>query len=555
MNKPLKLLIKLIDEIIPNKDFRKLWLSISFYIIIILVQCTAKFLADYFYVIAGKRIVYDLRLKIVSNLLKLSGKYYSGGSSGELLTTINDDVAMIEEFSTKMLFSLISDVITACIMIIYLATIQLDLLLIAIVLQPILYFIHKFFNKRVHKNVSELRNCHGKYITNLEEFLTHMLNFTKQNAKILFNKKYFDISKKFLKIGVKLQIDLSLSSISTNILYSFSMVLILVYGGLKVMNDTLTLGVLIAFNTYSQQLLSPIFRIVQFKINIQKSVVAIKRIKNILSIPIEVNENRDGYKPEKINGKIEFRNVDFAYKENNLVLKDINLVCSNSVTGIVGASGSGKTTLINLIYRLWDTANGEILIDDVNIKEYNLNFLRKNISVVSQDVFIFNDSILNNITLGKTGITQDIVIQVAKIADIYDFIVSLPDGFDTLVGQNGVTLSGGQKQKVSIARALLRNAPIIIFDEATSSLDNISESRIQEKIEKYFKNKTTLVIAHRLSTVKNADFIIVLDKGEIVEKGTHEKLLEKRSVYYRLYTKQDNNEVLYSEDILESCAN
>lgn len=395
--------------------------------------------------------------------------------------------------------------------------------------------ITSYYNKKVNKLINRLREYHGEYINILGEFFHSMLNFIKQNGKKLFYKKYFDVSKRFLKTGIGLQMGLSGSSISTNIVSGIIMISILAYGGIKVMRGSMTIGVLIVFNSYAQQLLSPVFRIIQFRMNIQKSIVAIKRIQAILDEPISIDENKKGYQSKKVLGAIEFRNVSFQYNENKIVLKNINVTFNNCITAVVGESGSGKTTITNLIYRLWDVTSGDIYIDNVCIKKYNLQALRKNISIVSQDTFIFDDTLMNNLTLGNRLITKEMVVNATKVADIFDHISALPKQFETKVGQNGVALSGGQKQKISIARALLRNSPIIIFDEATSSLDNISENKIQEELGKYFKGKTIIIIAHRLKTVIFANKILVLKQGKIVEVGTHNELLELKGEYYQLY--------------------
>lgn len=530
------LLIQIIDKIIPNYNIKGLFTIVLIYIGLLLLQCITKFSADYLYAVIGKRIVHDIRFELINHLMKMSGSYFSNCSSGEILTTINDDVATIEDFSTKMLFSIISDILTSIIMFIFLANLQWDLLLVAIILQPVLYFSHKYFNKKVNMLISKIRECHGDYINIVDEFLSNMLNFIKQNGKKLFFIKYFNVSKRFLKTGIELQLKLSANSITTNVISSIIMIAILSYGGLKVMSGSMTLGVLVVFNTYAQQLLSPVFRVIQFRMNIQESVIAIKRIQKILNEPIIIEENLNGYHPKSISGKIEFRNVSFKYTDNKNVLNNINLICNNNITAIVGVSGSGKTTLTNLLYRLWDVSSGTIYLDDVNIKKYSLPYLRKNISIVSQDAFIFNDTITNNLVLGNCQITKQTIENATKIADIYDYINNLEQRFDTKVGQNGVTLSGGQKQKISIARALLKNSPIIIFDEATSSLDNISENKIQEKLKEYFKGKTIIIIAHRLKTIQFADKIVVLKAGCIVEEGTHQELLNLKKNYFQLYT-------------------
>lgn len=530
------ILIRIIDDVIPDKDYTLLLQVVIAFLAIIVLQNGSKLISDYYYAVIGKKVVYDLRLKLVNHLNKMSGRYYSDANSGDLLTTINSDVATVEDFSTRMIFTLISDIITAVIMLIFLSIMQFDLLLVSVALQPLMFILQRRYNQKIHSIVTHLRNHHGRYVSVVEEYLSSMLTFTLQNAKKLFFRNYYQSARSFYEEGVKLQLHLSASMLSSNIISGFITISILSYGGYKVMIGAMTVGVLVAFNTYAQQLLNPIFRIAHFKMNIQQTIVAMEKIMTILDEPIDIQHDNGGIKPKVLKGDIEFHNVTFSYNDQGETLKEINLsFASNTVSALVGTSGSGKTTVTSLIYRLWDVDHGNILLDGIDIREYNLHYLRKNISIVSQDTFIFNDTILNNLRLAA-DLPMDEIIAAAQAADIYDFIMSLPARFDSKVGQNGVMLSGGQKQKISIARAILRDAPIIILDEATSSLDTLSEQTVQSAFQMLFTGKTVIIIAHRLSTIEQADIIYAIQDGQVVECGTHRQLMAQQSVYYRLYT-------------------
>jgi ABC-type bacteriocin/lantibiotic exporter with double-glycine peptidase domain len=534
-------LIKIIDDLIPNKKINILIGCIIVYLLIILFQNGCKLTSDYLYAFIGKRLVYDLRLKIIKHLQKLSGKFYCRANSGELLTTINSDVATVEEFATKMLFTFISDLVTSVVMFVFLLNLQWDLLIISLILQPLMFILQSKFNKKINTTVNNLRNKYGTLTGITEEYVTSMHSFNIQNARKHFFTKYFPVAKQFLKNGINLQLNFSLSMISVDIISSLITILVLGYGGYKVIIGTMTIGGLIAFNIYSQKLMTPVFRIAQLKMNIQETLVSLRKIFNLLDEHIDIKQDNKGYRSSKIIGKIEFKNVSFSYNKQGSVISKLNLIFQNNkITAIVGASGSGKTTITNLLLRLWDISEGNIFIDGKNIKDYNLKFLKKNISIVSQDVFIFNDTILNNITLSNNNVHMNKVIEAAKIADIYEFIMSLPEKFNTELGQRGLILSGGQKQKISIARAIIKNTAILILDEATSALDNISEFRVKKNIVNFLKNKTVIVVAHRLSTIEDADIIYTFDKGKIIEKGNHYELMKLKKIYYNLYMRNIN---------------
>ena len=530
------LTMKIIDSAIKANNVSLLIRFIIFYLIAILLQSGSKLLSDYIYSLIGKRIVYDLRFRLVKHLQRLSGRYYSNAKAGELMAVINNDVAAVEELATKMIFSTISDVFMSIGMLIFLAQLQFDLLILSLILQPLLMYIQSKYNKKITQTTTDLRNTFGQFSTIVQEFLSAMLHFVVLNAKKHFLRKYVPAAKNFMKIGVGLEMTFSLSMISANLISALTTIGILGYGGYKVILGTMTLGGLVAFNQYSQRLLAPIIRVAQLNMKTRKALVSIDKIFGVLDEPIDINPLNGGYKPQKIIGRIQFNSVGFSYEKDTPLFENINISFeSGKITALVGESGSGKTTISHLLLRLWDVEEGEILLDGRNIKDYNLKFLRKSISVVSQDVFLFNDTLLSNLVLADEKITMEKVLEAVKSADIYDFIMTLPQQFDTIVGDRGIKLSGGQKQRISIARAILKNSSIIVLDEATSSLDNISEKYIKENLSNLLRNKTVIIIAHRLSTVEKADLIYTMKDGQVVEKGNHDELMKLRNIYYNLY--------------------
>ena len=532
--------MKIIDNAIKSKDVQLLIKLIIVYLVAIFIQGLSKLLSDYFYSYIGKRIVHDLRFRILRHTQRLSGEYYSNIKAGELIAVFNSDVAAVEELASKMIFSTISDVLVSIGMLIFLAEIQVDLLLITLFFQPIILFIQKKFNKRITNKTNELRNLFGDFTATVQEFFSSMIHFQMLNAKRYFFSRYMPDAKKFMKAGIDLEINFSLTMVFANLISALTTISILGYGGYKVIIGTLTIGGLVAFVQYSQKLLNPIFRIAQLNVQMRQALVSVNRIYKVLDEEVKILHNNRGYKNAEIIGNIEFNNVSFSYNDSNVILNKVNMKFDRGkVTAIVGESGSGKTTVANLILRLWDVNDGEILIDGINIKNYNLSFIRKNISIVSQDVFLFNDSILNNLLLSQSRLRFEDVVKATKMAGIYDFTMTLPEKFDTVIGERGIKLSGGQKQKISIARAILKDAPIVIFDEATSSLDSISEKNIKDSIYSLFENKTVIIIAHRLTTVEDADNIYVLNRGQVMERGRHEELMKLQKFYYNLYMKKD----------------
>ena len=317
-----------------------------------------------------------------------------------------------------------------------------------------------------------------------------------------------------------------------NFLNSLTVAAILGYGGFKVITGELSLGGLVSFNLYSQRFIGPITQLAQYNTEIVTSMISWQRIRNLLNTPIEVIDGE-----ENINalGNIEFKDVNFSYDDKSEVFNDLNLKFEKGkVHALVGPSGVGKTTLIHLILRLWNINSGQIDFEGHCIEDINIKDLRDQISLVSQNIFLLNDNIYNNIVLGNENISKEHLDKILKQADIYNFINSLPDKLDTMIGENGRKVSGGEKQRISIARALLKNSSILIFDEATSMLDNETEDNIISQLLTVFKNKTIILVAHRLSTVKNADIIYVLKDGQVIEKGNHESLLNERGFYYNL---------------------
>ncbi|MDU5742671.1 MAG: ATP-binding cassette domain-containing protein, partial [Finegoldia magna] len=315
-------------------------------------------------------------------------------------------------------------------------------------------------------------------------------------------------------------------------------IIVVLFGGLFLVEGKMSSGDIVAFILYVQTLLTTVRRIVEFTEQFQRGMTGIERFTEIMDQDIEIFDDEDAVDLENVKGKIEIKNVSFKYNNNNEnVLNNISFTINpGQKVALVGPSGGGKTTLCNLIPRFYDVEDGEILVEGIDVRKIKLQSLRSNIGMVQQDVYLFSGTVRENILYGKPDATEQEIIDASKAAGAYDFIMNLENGFDTYVGERGVMLSGGQKQRISIARVFLKNPPILILDEATSALDNKSEFIVQESLENLAKGRSSLTIAHRLTTVQNADLILVLTEEGIIERGTHQQLMEKRGYYYNLYT-------------------
>ena len=325
---------------------------------------------------------------------------------------------------------------------------------------------------------------------------------------------------------------------------------LVVFGGVQIINGNLEPGDMLVYIMYVSTLLVTVKRIIEFTEQFQKGMTGIERFSEIMETRPDIVDKPNAIELKKAKGHIEFRDVDFKYSKHqeDYILEKFNLdIEAGKNVALVGPSGSGKTTVCTLIPRFYDVVGGQILVDGINVKDFTMNSLRNNIGIVQQDVYLFSGTVYDNILYGKPDATREEVEEAARLAGAYDFIMDLENGFDTYVGERGVMLSGGQKQRVSIARVFLKNPPILILDEATSALDNNSEAIVQESLEILSKGRTTITIAHRLTTIQNADTIVVMNEDGIVEKGSHEELMSRKGYYYELYTRAGNSNRLYED--------
>ncbi len=495
--------------------------------------------ADYITTHTGKKIASDVRIQCLVQLDKQSGKYHSEANSGDILATLFSDMSAVESLSTAIPFGFLSNMLTILAVIAYFSIRQWELLLYTLLAQPIILLIQRYFQKKIIARSESLRDTYGRLTSLLDDRITNGMGQLLAKANNFFFKKYIPTEEKVVQEAVRVEATNSLSSASMGFLSTLVNVGILGIGGLKIIEGTLSLGGLMAFSSYAQRLISPILGLSRVHMQFRQNMVSLKRVLKILDISVDIEDGIDAQDMNSVSYDIAFDRVSFAYTENTHILNDLNLCLhSGSICALVGKSGCGKSTITNLLYRLWDVNRGRILIGGQDIRTYKLSALRENIGIVSQDVYLFSDTIENNILLGREDITEEGLSNILRSAGLEEFVVSLPLGLKTQVGEKGIKLSGGQCQRISIARALAMDAKILILDEATSALDNHTEKKIMQEIQNNHGDKTVIVITHRLSSLRYMDRIFVLENGGVLESGRFDELLEKKGEFYAMYHKK-----------------
>lgn len=487
--------------------------------------------------IMGTKIETDMRRDFFGHLQKLSFSYYDNAKIGTLMSRITSDLFDVTEFAHHCPEEFFIAGIKIICSFILLCTMSVPLTLIVFSIIPPMMVVLMFFNRRMKAGFKESRRQVGELNSQIEDSLLG-IRVVKSFANEAVEEEKFDRgNQKFLAIKTRVYHIMASFHSSTRLFDGLMYIVVVVAGAFFMMNGKISAADYIAYLMFVTTLLTSIRRIVEFAEQFQRGLTGIERFCEIMDIEPDITDAPDAKELSNVKGEVEFREVSFSYgEENKEVLSKLDLkVKAGESIALVGPSGGGKTTLCSLIPRFYDTTSGSILIDGVDIKDITLASLRGYIGVVAQDVYLFSGTIKENIAYGKRDATDDQIKEAAILAGAHEFISSLPDGYDTYVGERGVKLSGGQKQRVSIARVFLKNPPILILDEATSALDNESEKLVQQSLEKLAKGRTTFTIAHRLTTIKNADRILVLTENGIEESGTHRELLEKGGIYSELY--------------------
>lgn len=526
-----------IDEVIINQQFNWIpYLSIGF-ILIMVVKGVATFIHQYTGDLFGIKSVYKLRNSLYEKLQFLPFRYYDNAKTGDLMSRLTADVEGFRFFLSFGIAEFIRFLLLITISVSVMFYYSVSLTIVTMLAMPFLAVAVYQFEKRVHPAFRGIRKSFGKLNTNVQE------NISGINTVKSLSREEFEISKFNRSNGDYRKNYIFTSNIWAKyfplmeFIGNLSVVFLLSYGGYLVINDEIRPGELVAFYSLVGYIIFPIMNL-GFVINMfSQSKASGERLLEILEEPNEIVEKEYPIYRDRLQGYVEFKNVTLKYPtDEKAALQDISFEAQpGKVIGLIGSTGSGKTSITQLITRFYEPIEGEILIDGIPIKEYSLTSLRRNIGFVLQESFLFSSTIKANISYGRPDATMDEIIQAAKLAQAHDFIMELPDGYDTLLGERGMGLSGGQKQRIAIARAICLNPSILILDDATSAVDMETEFQIQKALKEVMKGRTTFIIAHRISSLKHADEIIVLEEGKIVERGVHEQLIHNNGPYQRIY--------------------
>ena len=523
-----------IDDSITKQEAKDFLFYIVIMFVVLILQTLFQLLFIYYAAWLGQNLVKDVRVKLFDHLLRFKMKYYDNSSVGVLITRAVTDMERIADIFGQGLFMIFKDLLTMAVVFGVMLFINVKLSLIVFLMMPLLLYATRLFQKYMKKAFEEVRT----EVSNLNSFVQERLTgmkilqlFTRETTEL---KNFKAINERHKKGWLKTVWYNSIFFPIADLSASLAVGLVAWYGGLRVvLEGTVSQGDLIAFIMFIPMLFRPLRQIADKFNTLQMGMVAANRVFKVIDTTSQIDDHGT-HIAEHFKGDIEFKNVRFSYVEDEEVLKGISLnVKAGETVAIVGATGAGKSTIINLLNRFYEIDNGVISVDGIDIKEVTLESLRTQIAVVLQDVFLFADTIMNNITLNHPEITEAQVQQAAKNIGIHDFIMSLPNGYQYNVKERGVMLSSGQRQLISFLRAYVTNPSILVLDEATSSVDAYSEQLIQNATDRITKGRTSIVIAHRLATIKKADKIIVMDAGQIVEQGTHNELLKKKDGYYK----------------------
>jgi ATP-binding cassette, subfamily B, multidrug efflux pump len=509
---------------------------------LLLVQTGVQYFHTFFTNILGQSVIKDLRISVFNHISSLKLKYFDRTPLGQLITRTVSDLETIADIFSEGLIVIIGDVLQVLAIIGFMLYTDWELSLIILIPMPFLIIASYVFKEAIKSAFQDVRT----QISNLNTFLQEHISgirviqyFAREDQEM---RKFKEINAKHRDAHIRSNWYYSIFFPVVEIISAISIGLLVWYGSKSIISNQISPGVVVSFIMYINMLFRPIRELADKFNTLQMGMVGAERIFNVLDTN-ERTENNGILKPSNVQGDIQFKNVWFAYNDENWVLKDISFhVKPGETLALVGASGAGKSSTINILNRFYEINKGEVLLDGVDIREYELNYLRSTIATVLQDVFLFSDSIANNINLNNPKISPEQIIKAAKDVGALDFINRLPGAFDYDVMERGATLSAGQAQLISFIRALVYNPQILVLDEATASVDTETEELIQHAINKLMEGRTSIVIAHRLSTIQNADRIIVLDQGEIKEMGAHQDLLKLNGFYKRLYDLQFNSE-------------
>jgi len=528
-----------INDILPNNDMERLVKVAVAMFFLYIFRFVMDYVVGFYGHLLGVKMEYDMRKDMFSHLQKLSFKYYDETKTGHIMSRLVNDLNEISELAHHGP----EDIFISGLMLLgsfgLLLNVNVKLTLIVFTVVPFLVLFAVFYNSKMRRTFRQMREKLSDINAGLEDSISGVRvvkSFTNEDYE---EKKFDEGNNAFKKLRTRSVRQLGIFSGGINFFSNILNLVTLAFGGYFLYLGKINTGDLFAYIIYMGIIIQPVKRLANFVEQFQRGMAGFRRFSEVMAIAPDIIDQENAEELRDVKGTVEFQDVAFSYGDREAVLKNINLMVDEGQTiAIVGPSGVGKTTMCNLIPRFYELSSGGIYIDGKNIQEVTMESLRGNIGIVQQDVFLFSGSVYENILYGNLEATKEEVIEATKKANAYEFIMDMPNGFDTYIGERGVKLSGGQKQRLSIARMFLKNPPILILDEATSSLDNKSEAVIQESINELAKDRTTFIIAHRMATIRNAERIIVLTENGIEEDGTHTELMKKRGEYFKLYNSQ-----------------
>ncbi|MFJ7829807.1 ABC transporter ATP-binding protein [Peribacillus sp. NPDC097284] len=528
-----------IDDVIPGKEYGSLiWVGIGILIAAILLTLL-NYLNGYIVSKVGQKAIMNLRNEMYDHIQKLDMKFFDKNRTGDLMSRLMNDVNLLQQLISSSMLQVITDTVTFFAIAIYMLFINWKLTVVLLITFPFMFYLTRVFGKRIRLSFRSVQSSAGDVSNQLQDSLSGIRLIQSFTNEEFESKRFADRNHENTVANIKSVRLRSMFGPLIDLMNNLGLIAVIVFGAWQVMQGEFTIGLIVAFLAYLRLLQSPIRNFSRVISIVQQSAAAFERITEIMETQPGIQDKKTAINVPKITKQIEFQGIDFAYVEGVPVLRNLNLMIkAGQVTALVGSSGAGKSTITSLLIRFYDPQQGTIKMDGHDIRDLTLKSLRSQMGVVSQDIILFTGTIRDNITYGKLDATDEEIIEVAKAAYAHDFIKTFPKGYDSQIGERGVKLSGGQKQRIAIARALLKNPQIIILDEATASLDTESEHLIQEALSNLLENRTSIVIAHRLSTVQKADQIVVLEKGVIQENGTHEQLLLNNGRYRQLHDLQ-----------------
>ncbi len=532
----------MIDKVLTAKDAYMLNLISASIVVIFLLRGIFLYWQNYLMSYVGQHVIIDIRSEVFHKLQRLSMSFYDKNKTGTIMSYVTNDVNALQGAMVDNTVELVTESIILIGSIFAMIYLDWKLTLFTILTFPIVLYFMNFFGKKIRRS--------GGMIQEATADITSVLQESVSSARVVksFVREKYEIERFEKENAANLAANLKnaryMATLTPTIEFvaALGVTLILWYGGNNVIEGDTTAGSLVAFLAYAVNISNPIKRITRVTGNIQKALAAAQRVFMVLDLPEEVTDLPDARPLPAVTGSVSFEHVTFSYNKGDEIIHDLSFsVKPGQAIGLVGPSGAGKSTIASLLPRFYDCDSGTIRIDGTDIRDATLDSLRSQVGIVPQETILFNGTVYDNILYGRLDATKEEIIEAAKAANAHDFIMELPQGYDTMLGDRGVNISGGQRQRIAIARAILKNPRILILDEATSALDTESERLVQEALNRLMVGRTAFVIAHRLSTIKNADRILVLEKGRLAEDGTHEELMEKNGLYAHLYQIQYRN--------------